>query len=455
MPFPATSAATEPHPTLPPPALVRRPSLSLRRVSFALPRCPAAATVPRMKKLPLTVFLLLAAALLSRADERRMQVRSPGAKVRSRPESAAPELGTVPAGDIVFVSRSEAGWAAISPPNSVGVWINKDFVEDARVIAKSIQVRSGPGLDHDIVGTLQRGAPVLPLAESGEWCKISPPSSMTVWVQETSLQDVPTQTEPIREVAPPAPTPPPPAPAPVPVAEPAPPPAAPAPVPSPAPAPAPKPAPKVTPSTPEPPKPAPAPAPKPVIQPKPAPKPVSTTPPRPVVQPKPAPRPAPVAPAKPVARPAPSPAPRSPAAATPVVFPSTPIADTPPAHPAFQPLVAPAPAHRTDDAMTEEWVDPAFVADLHLRSDAPYQGHPRRVTGQLRNAPLAQATPSRYRLLVRKDGQILTLCYIHGAADALRPYTGKNVSVRGKEYWVDEDAEVPVVVVGQIAPAGQ
>ena len=121
-----------------------------------------------MKKLPLTVFLLLSAALLSQADERRMQVRSPGAKVRSRPESAAPELGTVPAGDIVFVSRTEAGWAAISPPNSVGVWINKDFVEDARVIAKSIQVRSGPGLDHDIVGTLQRGAPVLPLAESGD-----------------------------------------------------------------------------------------------------------------------------------------------------------------------------------------------------------------------------------------------------------------------------------------------
>ena len=105
--------------------------------------------------------------------------------------------------------------------------------------------------------------------------------------------------------------------------------------------------------------------------------------------------------------------------------------------------------------MTEEWVDPALVAGLNLRDDAPYQGHPRRVTGQLRNAPLAQATPSRYRLLVRKDGQILTLCYIHGDAAALRPYTGKNVTIRGKEYWVDEDAGIPVVVVGQIAPAGE
>lgn len=384
-----------------------------------------------------------------------MQVRSPGAKVRSRPESAAPELGAVPAGDIVFVSRTESGWAAISPPSSVGVWINKDFVEDARVIAKSIQVRSGPGLDHDIVGTLQRGAPVLPLEEFGEWCKISPPSSMTVWVQETALQSVPSQTEPIREVAPPAPTPPPP---PAPVVEAPPPPPEPqsAPPPEPAPAPAPAPTPKIAPSRPEPPPPAPqpAPAPKPAVQPKPAPKPAPAARPNPVVQPKPVPQPVPVSTAKPVARPAPV-APRQPVT-TPVVRPSTPVTDVAPApaRPAFQPLVAPAPAPRAAvPMMTEETVDPALVTDLHLRSDAPYQGHPRRATGQLRNAPLAQATPSRYRLLARKDTQVYTLCYIHGDPAVLRPYTGRNVSVRGKEYWVDEDASIPVLVVSEIAPA--
>ena len=102
--------------------------------------------------------------------------------------------------------------------------------------------------------------------------------------------------------------------------------------------------------------------------------------------------------------------------------------------------------------MTDEWVDPALVEALNLRDDAPYQGHPCRVTGQLRNAPLAKATPSRYRLLVRKGDQVLTRCYVHGDPAVLRPFTGKNVSIRGKEYWVDEDAEVPVVVVGQIAP---
>lgn len=401
-----------------------------------------------------------------------MQVKSPGVRVHSRPEATAPELGGIPTGDIVFVSRTEGGWAAISPPSSVGVWINTVFVEDARVVAKSIQVRSGPGTEFDIVGTLQRGAPVFPMEESGDWCKISPPSSMTVWVQADRLQEVAAKTEPIREVAPPPPPPPAePEPAPTPVPAPAPiietPAPAPAPEPAPAPAPAPKPPVKVAPSTPQPeapaPAPAPAPQPKPAAQPKPAkplavqPKPLPVQPqPRPVVHPQPV-----VVHPQPVVQPQPQPRPQS-APMRPLVAPSQPqlqpVAQPQPvapgqpsvafpAGPAVQPL-------RDTDAMPEEWVDPALVSDLHLRSDAPYQGHPRHVTGQLRNAPLAQATPSRYRLLVRKNGQILTLCYIHGDAATLRPYTGKNVTIRGKEYWVDEDAGTPVIVVGQIAPAG-
>ena len=114
-----------------------------------------------MKK---TIFAIGLAAVAvwgvvsAQAEERRMQVKSPGVRVHSRPEATAPELGGIPTGDIVFVSRTEGGWAAISPPSSVGVWINTVFVEDARVVAKSIQVRSGPGTEFDIVGTLQRGA---------------------------------------------------------------------------------------------------------------------------------------------------------------------------------------------------------------------------------------------------------------------------------------------------------
>jgi len=41
------------------------------------------------------------------------------------------------------------------------------------------------------------------------------------------------------------------------------------------------------------------------------------------------------------------------------------------------------------------------------------------------------------------------ICHVHGHADQLRPFVGKTIAIRGREYWV-EDSDMPVVVVGQI-----
>ena len=78
-------------------------------------------------------------------------------------------------GEILFVSRMEGDWAALSPPDRIGLWLNKDFVEGNRVVARSIQLRAGPGIQYDVVGSLERGAPVMPRGEEGEWCQIGRP----------------------------------------------------------------------------------------------------------------------------------------------------------------------------------------------------------------------------------------------------------------------------------------
>ncbi len=43
------------------------------------------------------------------------------------------------------------------------------------------------------------------------------------------------------------------------------------------------------------------------------------------------------------------------------------------------------------------------------------------------------------------------VCHLHGDSTVLRQYVGKGVSIRGREYWV-ESSDMPVVVVGEIAP---
>lgn len=360
----------------------------------------------------------LALAASAAAAEMRMQVSAKSTPVYAQPSGAAQPLCRVSSGEILFVSRVEGDWAAVSPPERLDLWLNKDFIEGNRVIAKSIQVRAGPGIQFDVVGTLERGAPVMPRGEDGDWCKIAPPSSATLWVKKSDLSEVRVQTTPIREVATVA---------------------------KPAPLPSSTAAPMETPAAM--PAPAPAAAPAPAV---PVPAPVAAAAaPAPVVPKVQAPPPPTARPAVPVPVQAPVPAP----VAKPVP-PAAPPVRRPPDMPAISKAV-PAPAGAVVAQKSKDLdvqVDPQFVEDLDLAEGVPNQGKAVQVEGELRNAPFMGASPSRFRLIGKdEDGLLEMVCHIHGDSKTLRPYVGKGVSIRGREYWVDA-SDMPVVVVGQIVP---
>ena len=437
-----------------------------------------AATLPPMKILlspGLALLALFAGATASARADTRMQVAAGATPIYAQASASGQQVGTATAGEILFVNRVEGDWAAIAPPDRLDLWLNKDFIEGNRVVAKSIQIRSGPGIEFGVVGTLERGAPVMPRGEQGDWCKIAPPSSTILWVKKNDLSEVRTHTTPIEEVATmpePAKPAPQPVPAPAPVtSEPAPQPelepepvvaaAAPAaPVPQPEVQPAPAPAAKVAPSTPGAsasvaPKPAPAPA----VRPESKPAPVASTaaPAKPVA----ASRPAPAAPAQATA-PAPRPAPTSTRVAAPAAPTLRPATGIPGAAPrpaatnavALRPAAPASPAAKPPAATQkpkapEVKVDQAYVDELDL-ADMPDQGKSVKVEGELRNAPFMAGSPSRYRLQGRdEDGMLEMICHIHGDSEILRDYVGQEVSIQGRQYWVEE-SDMPVVVVGKI-----
>lgn len=399
------------------------------------------------------------AAAAAASAESRMQVSAASTPVYSQPSTAAPPVGQAARGEVLFVSQTDGDWAAIAPPDRIDLWLNKDFIEGNRVLARSIQVRAGPGIQYDVVGTLERGAPVMPRGEEGEWARIAPPSSATLWVRRADLSAVQARTEePIREVAP--------------VVRPEP--AAVASV-SPAPAPEPEPAVATPPPAPKPePKPVPVPRPEPSVAAAPVPPPAPAPAPEPV---RPPPRIAPSTPQRSTPKPAaPKPVASPPAPRPPVLRPATalPAATTTPAVALPSPAVAARPGtqtprrvarpHRPDATVpapaatvsaqrspdVDIAVDPDLVDDLDL-IEAPNQGRPVQVEGELRAAPFLAASPSRYRLLAY-DGPVLTMvCHIHGRSAELRRYIGKKISIRGREFWV-ELSDMPVVVVGQIVP---
>lgn len=412
--------------------------------------------------------LLLALLLWSPASalaDTRMQVAVPSSPVMNAPSGSAQSAGKVTAGEILFVSRVEGDWAAISPPERFTLWLNKDFIEGNRVVAKVIQVRSGPGIQHPVVGTLERGAPVMPRGEEGDWCKIAPPSSCTLWVNTKDLDAVPTRTTPIREVEA--------------VAEPKKPEPKPQPVAS---KPAPKSKPKKTASTvqtAELPPPL-SPTPTQVAPSKPRAKttqttrrstPVSAATKPPTASTAKTPGPVAQAPMTTPKKPAPrkktvsasKPSPAVTAVSSPALRPATAL-PTQPSKPvkkrvrrkrktSTKTTAVPAPAKTVAKPKKQKLdvqVDPVLVADLDL-ADLPNQGKSVQVEGEVRNAPFLSASPSRYRLL-DYDGRVLEMvCHLHGESSVLRQFVGKGVSIRGREYWV-ENSDMPVVVVGEIIP---
>ena len=424
----------------------------------------------------LLIALIGLTSTTAMAEETRMQVSVASTPVYTQPSAGAQQLGNASSGEIVFVSRIDGEWAAIAPLDRHSVWLNKDFVEGNRVIAKSIQVRSGPGVQYDVVGSLERGAPVMPLGEEGEWCKIAPPSSATLWVRARDLSGIATHTTPIREVATvttpeittqpvPEPTPPPSSstvsaelpppdsPVPPPPATPEPPPVQVTEVASTPPSSEPPPPPssstiKVAPSIPPAPKPLTRPTPWPQTAPSPmasgaAPARPVTTPAHPPANPPPTLRPA-------IALPAtkPNPIPPQPQTlAKPVpIRPGTVLRPTSKTIPTPPTVVT---AHKSK--APEVQVEQSLVDDLELDNEIPTQGKAVQVEGELRNAPFMAGSPSRYRLVTREDGILEMVCHVHGHSDILREYVGKGVSIRGREFWV-ETSDMPVVVVGQIVP---
>lgn len=403
---------------------------------------------------------VFASALLALAGapvhaQTRMQAAT-ATPLHTQPSAGSQQVGLATVGEILFVSRLEGDWAAIAPPDRFDLWLNQDFIEGNRVIAKSIQVRSGPGVQYDVVGMLERGAPVMPRGEDGDWRKIAPPSSATLWVRQKDLIEVRAATAPIQEVAP--------------VPE-----SAPAPIQAPTPTPAPvvatvEPTPASAPTPPATPPPAPTAKPVQIAASKPAAA-KSATPAASRTAPKTASPPAAPAP-KPVQTalaPAAGSTPAAPRATTPVLRPATALpASKPTTRPtATRPATtvrraptpvpaaavpAPASAVAAQKAKTVDVeVAPALVEDLDL-ADLPNQGQPVQIEGQLRNAPFMAGSPSRYRLLSKsEDGVLEMTCHVHGDSAELRLYVGQEVSIRGREYWV-EDSDMPVVVVGQIVP---
>jgi hypothetical protein len=134
-----------------------------------------------MKK---ALFLLTALSCSLFADEAgTVTVAGDRVSLRAAPEITAVLLDRMMSGDkLVLTDNSNPEWVGVVPPETVDLWVHSEFIKNGSVIPPKLNVRSGPSLNHSIVGVLTNGQAVTVRKELAEWVCIAPTSDSTAWI---------------------------------------------------------------------------------------------------------------------------------------------------------------------------------------------------------------------------------------------------------------------------------
>jgi len=77
-----------------------------------------------------------------------------------------------------------AKWARIALPATATVWIHSGFIDpnSKTVVPKKLKLRSGPGENYSVLGTVTKGTAVKEIETKGDWLKIEAPAEASSFV---------------------------------------------------------------------------------------------------------------------------------------------------------------------------------------------------------------------------------------------------------------------------------
>ena len=122
--------------------------------------------------------------------ETKVKVVGQRVNLRAKADLQAEVVGQIADGEFMTAKSFQDDWVEVMPPESVDLWVHREFIKDNQVMAPKLYVRGGPGINYTIVGTLQRGDTITPKGDFGEWIKIVPPTVCSLWVNRTYVQVV-------------------------------------------------------------------------------------------------------------------------------------------------------------------------------------------------------------------------------------------------------------------------
>ena len=149
-----------------------------------------------MRSIPSILLPVLLATTLA-ATETRVYVTADHANLRYQNADTVEVARVVSAGQVlVVIGPFEGKWVPVVPPDDISVWIYAELVRKGQVVRDKAQVRSGPGLDYKVVGSLEHGTPVESRGRVGDWMKIKSPAGLSLWVNRAAIAVAPVSAPP-------------------------------------------------------------------------------------------------------------------------------------------------------------------------------------------------------------------------------------------------------------------
>ena len=140
-----------------------------------------------MRSMPTILLPVLLATALAAADT-RVRVTVDHTSLRYQNADQVEVACVVPVGqELVVRGPLEGNWLPVIPPDDVSVWIYAELVRKGQVTRDKAQIRTGPGLNYKVAGSLDRGAPVELRGRQGDWLKIRPRFGFFLWVSRADV----------------------------------------------------------------------------------------------------------------------------------------------------------------------------------------------------------------------------------------------------------------------------
>ncbi|MFA5794039.1 MAG: SH3 domain-containing protein [Candidatus Brocadiia bacterium] len=124
------------------------------------------------------------------APQEVVEVTAKKLNIRSGPGLNNPDIHTLGKGDKLVVLEDKEGWIKVQLPPNVPCWIHKKYLEikgeeTGLIRGDKVRVRNLPETGEDnVVGFVTEGMSVKLITNKGDWYKITPPETMTGWVNK-------------------------------------------------------------------------------------------------------------------------------------------------------------------------------------------------------------------------------------------------------------------------------